>query len=505
MSAAQRELALWHLDQEINLGGFLADVPLAQAAVRNLKIEKAALDARAYKLTGGAVTAATQRDKLLLYLVGEAGMLISDLQADTLEAALDDDLLDEPTKELIRVRLLSSMASTSKYTRLLNCVGTDGRMRGTLQFCGASRTGRWSGRTYQPQNLPRVPDWWTPELQEQAAGCVMRDDVAALETLGLGLRETCSYLLRGLMIAPPGKKLVAADYSSIEARVLAWLLGEQWVLDAFIRGDDIYKLMYSRAFNVPVEQVTKAQRQIGKGMVLSLWYGGGVGAFISVAASYGLDIEELARIVPTIAQLEHMAAARREWAWATKMRKTMGLPEDQYVACSAVKNAARDGVPSITKGWAAYEFAAKAAVEQPGTSWDAGRCTFERRGNWLTVWLPSGRCLMYPSPRIDERGTLSYMGSVNKQWRRIKTYGGKLAENVTQAVARDVLAAALPRVDELGLKIVMHVHDEIVAETWAEYDDALPALIEAMTVIEPWMKGLPIEADGFEGPRYAKH
>jgi DNA polymerase len=511
------EKELWDLDQEINDRGFYVDTEFATAAVELLRADKVKMDAEISTLTKGAVTAATQRDKFLLHLLMEHGVMLESLRADELENMLEEDWLPAEVKTLIKLRITAAMNSTSKYTRLLNMVGPDARMRGTLQFAGASRTARWGGRGYQPQNLRR-PNMKAWEI-ELCIAAIRAGDPDGVTLFADNLREACSNALRGLMIAAPGCKLVVSDWSNIEGRKAAWLTGEEWKLQAFRDfdtrgpdgkrlGSDLYKLAYSTSFGVKVESVDDQQRQGGKVQELFLQYGGGVGAFVSGAMSIGLDLDHLARVIPNTAPWEAVAQARAIYQWALKKDKTLGLSEPVYVACETVKALWRLANPNFARGWEKLETAARMAIESRGKAFDACRCEFKLEADYLTVRLPSGRHLMYPTPRVTADGAITYAGQKNKSWKRITTYGGKLLENITQASSRDILAYNLLRLKrEYGdlVAVVMHVHDEIVTEVAEHGTFNLNVLNKLLVDNPPWAAGLPLAAEGFEAHRYAKH
>jgi DNA polymerase len=330
---------------------------------------------------------------------------------------------------------------------------------------------------------------------------------------------------------------VVSDWSGIEAREAAWLVGEQWKLDAFRAfdtilpgqfdkkgkpmrgGPDSYKLTYHKSFGTPVDKVTDFQRQIGKGEDLSMQYGGGVGAFIAVSYSYGLDLDELGRVMPDLAPWEAIAQARAIYQWALKKDKTMGLSEPVYVACETVKSLWRQANPNFENGWKALEDAARFAIGNRGQEFTACRCVFKLEADYLTIRLPSGRHLMYPTPRITADGTITYAGAVNKQWKRVKTYGGKILENITQASSRDILVHCMLRLerehgitfwkddagyDKHGIRIVLDVYDEVVAETPMNSRFNLDTMNKILVDNPPWAAGLPLAVEGWEGTRYAK-
>jgi DNA polymerase bacteriophage-type len=489
------ELTLWQHDQTINSRGVCVDSRLASNAVAALAKEKIRLGKLTSDSTAGAVESTTQREKFLTYICEKQGVYLPDLKAATINEALEDDTLDQPTRELLKLRLEASKTSGAKYKRVLECVGSDDRMRGTLQFAGASRTARWAGRYFQPQNLPRHT-----MHADDIKNCIdlFRDDKADLVPLFAGINEAASNAIRGLIVAEPGKTLFVADYSSIEGRVNAWLAGEPWKIKAFREGQDLYNIIYANAFGLKVEGVSKAQRQIGKVMELGLGFGGGVGAFLGFAAMYNLDLEELGRTVPP--------AARAIEAWETALAKgnTYGLDRNVFIACDTLKIGYRKGNPCIAQSWYQYEDAVRKVIDSGKAEYkvQVGRLVFDCNGSWLRIKLPSGRFLCYASPAISSRGDITYFGWHNKRWIRTKTYGGKLCENIVQAISRDLLGAAIVRVEAAGYPVVLHVHDEIISEV--SPDESFERFIELMATNPAWAAGLPLEAKGFQGGRYEK-
>ncbi len=503
---AGAELELWHLDQRINDRGVQIDVHLVEACVEAVGAAQAGLALRTAEITNGSVQAATQRDALLAYALQEYGVGLPDLTASTIERRLQDPGLDEGLRELLRIRQQAATSSTAKYTALALSVSADGRLRGTLQFCGASRTGRWSGRLFQPQNLPR------PSLpQGEIVMGIQALLAGGAELIFDDIMELASSALRGAIIAPHGRKLVVADLSNIEGRVAAWLAGEWWKLEAFEDfdegiGPDLYKLAYAKSFGIDPADVDKAQRQVGKVQELALQYEGGAGAFVTFAAAYGVRLDDLAELVAVSAPVNVVEDARGLYDWMQgEKRNTYGLARETFAACDTLKRLWRQAHPAIVQCWASLMEAAVKAVDQAGARHQAGRVAFLRDGNWLRCILPSGRSICYPSPRMID-GKLTYMGidQYTKKWQRIDTYGGKLFENICQAVARDVLASAMQSVEEAGYAIVLSVHDELITETpdAEKYsDDHLAALMSFTPV---WAPGLPLAAAGFQTYRYRK-
>ncbi|HBS5779183.1 TPA: DNA polymerase [Klebsiella aerogenes] len=518
------ELALWHRDQRINDRGVCMDVQLAQAAIEAVDLEQKRLAKRTQVMTDGEVQAATQRDAMIKHIVESYSVELPDMQRSTLERRIADPDLPSAVKELLAIRLQASTTSTSKYKSLMKGISNDGRLRGTLQFCGASRTGRWAGRLFQPQNLPR------PTLEQER----IDEGIEALKSgcadlLFDNVMELTSSALRGCIMAPAGKKLVVSDLSNIEGRKLAWLAGEQWKLDAFRaydtlildqsgapiwdaaakdykrRGPDLYKLAYAKAFNITPEEVTKYQRQIGKVMELGLGFGGGVAAFLTFALVYGLDLEELATAALPNIPRDVQREAKSWYDESVKRKATYGLSERVFIACDSLKRLWRRAHPETCDFWYQLERTVRAAIATPKKTLYCGYLKVRRDGAWLRIQLPSGRALCYPSPSI-EKGNITYMGinSYSRKWQRLKTYGGKLVENVTQAAARDVLAGNMPLIENAGYNIVLTVHDEVICEA-PDTDDYTDAALSSLLSTNPeWAPDIPLNAGGFEAYHYRK-
>ena len=457
----EREMDVYRLDQRINDRGVLVDMGLVRQAVRCERLHKEVVTGRAYELTGLENPNSVAQLKGWLGENGvEAESLSKKVVAEMIEGA------DGEVEELLRLRLLMAKTSVKKYEAMERSVCSDGRVHGLLQFYGANRTGRWAGRLVQVQNLPQNH---LPDL-ELARRLVREGRFEDVELFYGSTPEVLSELIRTAFVPEEGCRFVVADFSAIEARVLAWLAGETWRLEVFSSHGKIYEASAAAMFHVPVEEVTKGSplRQKGKIAELGLGYGGAAGALISMGA---LD---------------------------------MGLSEEELPSLVAVWRRAN---PHITQFWWDVDKAAVEAVVKR-TRTRAGRIAFEYRSGILFVMLPSGRRLAYVKPRMGVnrfgREGLTYEGILeNKKWGRIETYGPKLVENIVQGTARDLLAEAMLRVEKKGYPIVMHCHDEIIAEV-PERTGSVEEMCEMMAVCPSWAEGLPLRADGYECGFYQK-
>ncbi len=500
------ELALWHLDQKINDRGVCIDLELVESAIEAVNKEQAELAKQTKEMTNGEVEAATQRDAMLKHILSAHNVSLPDMQKSTLERRLNDDSLPLAVRELLAIRLQASTTSTAKYKALDLGTNTDGRLRGTLQFNGASRTGRWAGRTFQPQNLPR------PSLDQDTID-------QGIESLKIGLAdvfydnvmELTSSAIRGCICAPKGKKLVISDLSNIEGRALSWLAGEEWKNQAFRdfdngKGHDLYKLSYAKSFGVSPADVDKDQRQIGKVQELALGYEGGVGAFLTFATAYGLDLDAMAQQAIGGIDQSVMNEAIRAYEWHKKERRnTFNLKRDTWLVCDSFKRSWRYAHPNIWAWWAELKDAAISAIMNPGKAYKCRSVSFYKKRSWLLIKLPSGRFLCYPSARIED-GKISYMGNnqYTRKWQRLYTYGGKFAENITQAFARDILGHNMPIIEDAGYEIVLSVHDEVLSETPDTPEFNHEQLSNLLATNPEWASDLPLAAAGFESYRYRK-
>ncbi|WP_299313765.1 DNA polymerase [uncultured Halomonas sp.] len=494
------EKELWKIDQQINMAGIPIDRTLAKRAVAACQKEKAELDEHISDMTLGAVTSGTQRERVKDALESY-GVVLDDLKASTIEAAASDKELAAEARSLIEARQAVSLSSTAKYKKLLEAVGSDGRLRGALQFSGAGRTRRWAGRIFQPHNLPR------PSRKQDEVDAVVEALLdGSYDLIDDNVHRMCSDAIRSVVRAEEGNKLVVADYSSIEGRVLAWLAGEQWKLDAYARGVDMYVATYNAVFGLPKDnEIDKEQRQHGKVFELSLGYEGGVGALVTMASGYGVDLSAVAKAAWQGAPQPIRAYAEKLLAYA-KMRPegarlVRELGGNVYRGLECAKLMWRAAAPETARLWGLYDEAAKLAMTCPGEVFKAGRCKFVMKAGALAIRLPSGGVLFYYGPKLTDDG-ITYTGTYGG---RVNTYGGKLTENITQAVARDILAEALERAwNAGGFRIILHVHDEIIAEQPKTDTHALERLIKCMCVAPSWASGLPLDGSGYEAERYRK-
>lgn len=476
--APEEVQAQWVTDQIINLRGVAVDRPMVEgaldldAAVRQEYLQEA------MRLSG--LDNPNSVAQLSGWLQEETGEEVTDLRKTTVSDLLGKELSSESARRMLEIRQELGKTSNKKYNALEAAVCADGRVRGLLQFYGANRTGRWAGRIVQPQNLPRT--YIDGGLLPLARELVKNRQRDALQAIFGSVPDTLSQLIRTAFTASPGHTLVDADFSAIEARVIAWLAGEEWVLDVFRTHGKIYEATASQMFNIPLERIKKGSpeygyRQKGKVATLALGYQGGTGSLVSMGAlRNGLTEEELPDIV------------------------------DRW----------RNANPNIVNFWYTVDAAAREAVNTGRRIelWD-GRLAFARESDpdndldFLTIRLPSGRKLYYAKPHMGVnrfgQPSLGYWGmnQKTKKWERLETYGGKLVENITQAVARDCLAEAIDHLEAAGYPVVFHIHDEVVIDAGPDKAD-LDDVIRIMSQVPSWAEGLPLNADGWVNDFFKK-
>lgn len=470
LEPAEFDEQLYVVDQLINDRGVLLDRQLAENAARFDDEYKAQLLAEAKELTG--MENPNSPTQIKDYLHKAAGISVSTLNKKNLDEVEALVKYHRKARRVLELRREMGKTSNKKYAAMLECVCADGRIHGLLQFCGAARTGRWAGRLVQVQNLPQN------HLRDldYARSLVKLGDLDDFQQNYANPTQVLSELIRTAFIAKPGCTLHVCDFSAIEARVIAWLAGEQWVLDVFRGGGDIYCATASQMFGVPVQKhgPNAELRQKGKIAVLALGYGGGVAA------------------------LEAMGGSR------------MGLTQQEE---KDIMQRWRQANPHIVRFWATIEAAAVRAIK-------TGEATTIHRGivvayRWgmLLITLPSGRTICYPRAEIGierndgwrgDHEIIEYegMNQVTKKWERIRTYGGKLTENVVQAIARDILGHIILRAHDSGLNIVFHIHDEIVVE--AEPGQTLQDVESIFSKPINWYRDLPLKGAGYTTPYYLK-
>ena len=470
--------AQWVTDQIINLRGVGVDTELVAGALEVDSAVRARYVQEAVQLTG--LENPNSVAQLAKWLQEETGGEVADLRKATVTELLGGELPGDKARRVLEIRQELGKTSTKKYNALEAATGADGRVRGLLQFYGANRTGRWAGRIVQPQNLPRT--YIDAGLLPLARDLVKRRCIDGLRVVFGSVPDTLSQLIRTAFVAAPGHTLVDADFSAIEARVVAWLAGEEWVLEVFRTHGKIYEATAAQLYNVPMERIVKGNkeyslRQYGKAATLALGYAGGASALITAGH------------LPKETPEEELLDIRDRW---------------------------RQKNPAIVQFWYTVDAAAKEAVNtgRRVELWD-GRLAFAREcdpGNdleFLTIRLPSGRKLYYPKPHMGVnrfgQPSLCYWGQdqTAKKWQELETYGGKLTENITQATARDCLAEAVDRLEAAGYPVVFHVHDEVVIDA-GPGKDRLEDVVELMRQVPAWAPGLPLNADGWVNPFFKK-
>ena len=475
----EKEQPLWIHDQHINDRGVGVDLNLAEHAVEIDAVIKARLLEQAKELTGLENPKSTAQ--LKSWIEDTAGIEVESLNKKSIagvRADADCDAVDR----MLDIRAGLAKTSTEKYNAMLRTACPDGRIRGLTQFYGAARTGRWAGRLVQMQNLPqnKMPD----RDLDTARQLVEAGDLETLEMLFDDISGTLSQLIRTAFVATPGNVLIDADFSAIEARVISWLAGQEWRLEVFRTHGKIYEASASQMFHVPIEKIKKgnpeyALRQRGKVAELALGYQGGVSAMRRMDTGHNLDDlsdDEVKGIVD-------------RWRETNSMIRDLWNIVDS-AAVTVITNGGAQTIRSETTD----------AVITLACELDVITGT-----RYMTILLPSGRKLYYPSPEIGVNRwgnpSVSYMGQnqTTKRWERVETYGGKLVENIVQAIARDCLAIAIENLEAQGLHVVFHIHDEVVIDTpaWADEDTMLETVTKIMTKPIPWAQALPLNADGW--------
>lgn len=464
----------WETDLIINARGVAVDMDMVHGALEMGADVKQNLTAEAVNISG--LNNPNSIKQLSAWLEIETDETVTDLRKDTVSKMLSREDNSPEVQRMLEIRQELGKTSTKKYDAILNAVCDDGRVRGLLQFYGANRTGRWAGRLVQVQNLPRT---YTEPL-ELARDLVKDKKTDALRLIYGSVPDTLSQLIRTAFIAPPGRTLIDADFSAIEARVISWLAGEQWRLEVFRTHGKIYEASASQMFGVPLELIKKgnpeyALRQKGKVAELALGYQGSSGALIAMGAlDMGIPEEDLPDIVT-------------RWREANKRIRDLWYKMDN----AAVQVITQGGSVGVNGVIVAREF------------------NYNQNTDYMTITLPSGRKLYYIAPQIGvnkwDNPSISYMGmdQSTKKWKRIETYGGKLVENCVQAIARDCLALSIERLKAAGYEVIFHIHDEVVIECNAD-SASLDDVVRIMSEPISWAMDLPLGADGWIGNFFKK-
>lgn len=469
----------WETDLMMNARGVAADMEMVSGALVIGATVKSQLMAEARQLSG--LDNPNSIKQLARWLTDATD---SDAEITSVTKETVATMLKQPqpanVQRMLEIRQELGKTSTKKYDALETCIADDGRVRGLLQFYGANRTGRWAGRLVQVQNLPRTYTHPLPPARQ----LVKDRNIDGLRLMYGGINDTLSQLIRTAFVATPGNVLIDADFSAIEARVISWLAGQEWRLEVFRTHGKIYEASASQMFHVPIEKIKKgnpeyALRQRGKVAELALGYQGGVSAMRRMDTGHNLDDlsdDEVKGIVD-------------RWRETNSMIRNLWNIVDS-AAVTVITNGGAQTIRSETTD----------AVITLACELDVITGT-----RYMTILLPSGRKLYYPSPEIGVNRwgnpSVSYMGQnqTTKRWERVETYGGKLVENIVQAIARDCLAIAIENLEAQGLHVVFHIHDEVVIDTpaWADEDTMLDTVTKIMTKPIPWAQMLPLNADGW--------
>ena len=469
----------WETDLLMNARGVAADMEMVSGALVIGATVKSQLMGEARQLSG--LDNPNSIKQLAQWLTDATD---SDAEITSVTKETVATMLKQPqpanVQRMLEIRQELGKTSTKKYDALETCIADDGRVRGLLQFYGANRTGRWAGRLVQVQNLPRTYTHPLPPARQ----LVKDRNIDGLRLMYGSINDTLSQLIRTAFVATPGNVLIDADFSAIEARVISWLAGQEWRLEVFRTHGKIYEASASQMFHVPIEKIKKgnpeyALRQRGKVAELALGYQGGVSAMRRMDTGHNLDDlsdDEVKGIVD-------------RWRETNSMIRDLWNIVDS-AAVTVITNGGAQTIRSETTD----------AVITLACELDIITGT-----RYMTILLPSGRKLYYPSPEIGVNRwgnpSVSYMGQnqTTKRWERVETYGGKLVENIVQAIARDCLAIAIENLEAQGLHVVFHIHDEVVIDTpaWADEDTMLETVTKIMTKPIPWAQMLPLNADGW--------
>lgn len=496
------ELAVWRADQRINLRGIPCDVKGARKAIALIEIWTAKLNEELEALTNGAATSATQRDRILGWL-NDNGIAIEDMQANTLDALLEK-LEPSPIRRVIEIKRSIGRSSNAKYTSVVNSA-SNGRMHDTLLYHGA-RTGRWTAKRFQPQNLVRGQI----SNMERAWDTIHEGKIKPIieDYFYSDPMQFLSYAIRGVIRAEEGYQLYSADYSAIETRALFWFAEEERGLEILRKGEDIYLDMASVIYGRTVTKAEDVARQLGKQAILGLGFRMGFVKYLQHCRTYRLkfDADFVRSVVPQQDRNRLLNEIISENMWAKCVSYGMtrdDVPELILMKYIVDKYRARYN-STVGRLWEVCDNAPKQAMRNPGQIFAAGKYLKYRydRDRFLMCRLPSGRILYYPYPILDNND-LSCMSvnAINHQWQRERLWGAKFVENCVQGTARDIMAEAILRCENTKYEVIMSVHDEVVAQS---KNGNVKEFINLIAQVPQWASGFPVRAEGWAGTRYRK-
>ena len=509
------EQKVWELDYKINRRGVSVDLTAARIAMALVESEKERLNNEIRTITGGAVATCSATGQLTDWLKSKGLTVPSVAKADVVEMLSGD--LPSDARAALTLRQEAAKTSTAKLQAMLNGASSGGRVRGLFQYSAAS-TRRWSGRRVQLQNLPR-PTIKQDQIEE-IFGLLNRYGVKAashVRLMGLRPMSAMSDCIRGFLRAGSGKDLIAVDFSSIESRVLAWLAGQEDKLEVYRSTGKIYEYVAGGIYGVDPALILKEdpRRQVGKVGELAFGYQGGVGAMQTMARAYNVALAPVLPLLMKRANDQHMS--RADFVYQMNGKK-FDISKDEFYASDLTKQFWRESNPRIVDHWEDLRTASIQAVQNKGTAFTAGAAgrevTYKVAGSFLWCRLPSGGVICYPYPKVEmkaafedseKKPTLTCMGvdSYTKKWDRYAMYGGLLAENNTQSLARDLLVPTMMNLEAKNYPVVMHIHDEAVVEVPKTFG-SLEEVEQIAEQIPTWAKGLPIAAEGWRGERFRK-
>jgi len=508
----EREMKIFRLDQKINLRGVPVDTESIEAIVNTIETYKISLEKEFKEIVGNEVNTPNSHVALRKWVENKVGYQLPSIDKNAVAELLEKGILPKDVEKVLAIRSEIGKSSVSKFSAMTDKVDTDSRVKHWSVYHGAS-PGRWAAYGMQLHNMPR--DSFLPEEYEFVTDLFKQGDIDFIKLLYGDIFSTASKCVRGSICAGKGKQFFCVDFSAIEAIGLAYLAGEQWVLDTFAQGIGLYESSAAGVFNVPYEEVSKEQRTVGKVAVLALGYAGGIGAFASMAKNYNVDLETLPAIV-----LPTAMTAELDRDWGAKYLARMFLAKnpdsmsfDAAVACDVIKQRWRAAHPETIKFWKEIEKCIFAAIRNPGQVYSYRGIKYKKDSRFLKCLMPTRRVIHYYDAHIkektdEERSYITYQsmkvieGTTQRKWSWVRAKRGTWTENIVQGFCRDLLADMMLRHEEAGFPIVLDVHDEDVAEVGKEAN--FEEFCRIAEIVPGYAVGLPIKAVGWEGRRYRK-